>query len=62
VYLTTGFIGVFLQPRQIKITIVVLEEAGLLVVAALGDMHWHVWESQAGAARHRGLFYWYDCN
>jgi hypothetical protein len=35
---------------------IISEKARLPVGAALDDMHWHIWESQAGAARHHNPF------
>lgn len=53
VQLATGSARVFLEANQVELMIVVLEKAGLAVVATLDNVHRHVRQAQAGASRHR---------
>src|SRR3990167_1112496 len=55
-----SLIGVLSQPIQIAKIILIGKEARLAVIATLDEVNGHIWQCDAGTARHGEPSFYYD--
>jgi len=56
----TSLIGVLSQPIQIAKIILIGKEARQAVIATLDEVNGHIWQCDAGTARHGEPSFYYD--